>query len=51
MTIKLRKGWDKKSGQFINDIYGNVGDYAVKSDANGYYQLEALEGSYTAELN
>ncbi len=50
VTIKLRKGWDKKSGQFINDIYGNVGDYAVKSDANGYYQLEALEGSYTAEL-
>ena len=50
VTIKLRKGWDKKTGEYVKDIYGNVGDYAVNSNASGFYQLEALEGSYTAEL-
>jgi hypothetical protein len=51
VTIKLRRGWDTKSGAFVKDIYGNVGDYSVTSSADGTYHMEALEGSYTAELS
>jgi subtilisin family serine protease len=47
VTIKLRKGWDQESGEYV---LSNGNAYFVSSGENGAYQMEVLEGAYTAEL-
>lgn len=49
VTIKLRPGWNNRSGALAQDINTNA-DAAGITDANGAYSFHVLEGCYTAEL-
>lgn len=50
VTVKLRPGWDRKTGALAK-IYDTDTDAVTTTDSYGSYSLEMEEGNYTAEFS
>lgn len=48
VTVRLRPGWDNKTGKLATAENGT--DAVTVTDSNGKYSIKVLGGSYTAEL-
>lgn len=48
-TIKLRKGWNNKSGNYVKNILGTV--RSTKTLSDGTFSLSVSVGTYTAEVS
>ena len=47
--VRLRKGWDNKSGKYVSTITGDIKcDY---TDEYGYFIIGASSGAYTVEIS
>lgn len=49
VTVRLRPGWDNKTKELAKISETNT-DAETKTDENGHYSLNVLEGCYTAEF-
>ena len=49
VTVKLRKGWNNKSGAYVVDIFGRA--RSVTTHVDGQFVLNVAAGSYTVELS